>query len=425
MSLDNKRSITYEYIITFFIVFLSLCYRIEIINKRNLCILAFLLLAIDMLGKMSKGIRINVYATDLLWVAHLLIFIFHRDRNYPLQYTMFFLLGWIAMFILRDYENNFRSVLNGLLFFAAINLVVNIITVLSPNSYRTLTTILFGNYYWTGNLAGLGGDGGRNAFYCIAGISVLFSAILSQTTKHKTINWVIIIVLISFVFATGKLSHSSFVVATMLLVIILAENNLSRRVRGVFVFVLIGAIVFAIVYEVFPEIQFLITRNLGKADISSGRFTLWDTAIDIFKQHPIFGIGYGAFSVNSLSITNYAVYVGVHNDYIQWLCESGVIGFTVNILITISAYSLSIKELKLVSSESSYNGSITKKIIIWSVFFQTFILLYSLTGIPHFSYEINTTLYFACAVPFGLLQKEEFRTKLSKSRRFVLAIGAK
>lgn len=39
-----------------------------------------------------------------------------------------------------------------------------------------------------------------------------------------------------------------------------------------------------------------------------------------------------------------------------------------------------------------------KKLAIWTFMFQIFVLMYSLTGLPHFDFEINTVYIIACAV---------------------------
>ena len=63
-------------------------------------------------------------------------------------------------------------------------------------------------------------------------------------------------------------------------------------------------------------------------DVSSGRLELWAKAFELFKEHPIFGIGWGRF-VDHVDMYNYgkdALINNVHNNYLQLLCEVGIIG---------------------------------------------------------------------------------------------------
>ena len=59
-----------------------------------------------------------------------------------------------------------------------------------------------------------------------------------------------------------------------------------------------------------------------KSELSHGRFVLWKCGIELFLENPVQGVGWMQFRNNSDFGEDY-----VHNTYIQWLCETGVIGF--------------------------------------------------------------------------------------------------
>jgi O-antigen ligase len=74
-------------------------------------------------------------------------------------------------------------------------------------------------------------------------------------------------------------------------------------------------------------------RGLGAdsaSDITSGRGHFWNIAGKIFLDHPIFGAGFDAFGV---AFSRYDTWSGLyrveqaHNDYLQTLADSGVLGF--------------------------------------------------------------------------------------------------
>lgn len=70
-----------------------------------------------------------------------------------------------------------------------------------------------------------------------------------------------------------------------------------------------------------------ISRNLShdRVDISSGRLYIWRYALELFRENPILGIGWEQFSAD---IPAYNIdTVKVHNNFIQLLCETGIIGF--------------------------------------------------------------------------------------------------
>lgn len=100
------------------------------------------------------------------------------------------------------------------------------------------------------------------------------------------------------------------------------------------------ASVLAIVFIVSGAVLFLgagdsLIRGLGvseatSADFSSGRTYFWQTALQMFFGSPIFGVGLDAFGV---AFTKFDIWNGTfrveqaHNDYLQVLTETGVIGF--------------------------------------------------------------------------------------------------
>lgn len=66
----------------------------------------------------------------------------------------------------------------------------------------------------------------------------------------------------------------------------------------------------------------ILSDGSNKGDIAtSGRFSLWTKAWDLGKEHPVLGIGWRKFIINNTYQHD------VHNTYLQWFCETGVLGF--------------------------------------------------------------------------------------------------
>jgi len=64
------------------------------------------------------------------------------------------------------------------------------------------------------------------------------------------------------------------------------------------------------------------------------RLELWNIAVDKFKEHPVFGIGFGAFS-REVSFEGLS---DTHNFYMRMLSEQGLIGITLFLIVLISAF---------------------------------------------------------------------------------------
>ena len=74
-------------------------------------------------------------------------------------------------------------------------------------------------------------------------------------------------------------------------------------------------------------------EDLEEVDISSGRTELWGIAFDLFKEHPVTGIGWSGFAKHVPAEFNEAhanggnkAVLNVHNTYLQFLCETGIVG---------------------------------------------------------------------------------------------------
>jgi putative inorganic carbon (hco3(-)) transporter len=75
-----------------------------------------------------------------------------------------------------------------------------------------------------------------------------------------------------------------------------------------------------------------LTLNANGGEDIVTRFFLWATAVRLFLASPIFGVGYGNFvelygSYISVSWIPKGI-LGVHNTYLQFLTETGLVGFT-------------------------------------------------------------------------------------------------
>jgi hypothetical protein len=67
---------------------------------------------------------------------------------------------------------------------------------------------------------------------------------------------------------------------------------------------------------------------------ASSRLSLWEQAIGIFKENPMFGVGYGGFG---LTVQNEQALTDTHNYYLKLLSEQGVIGLSLLLVLFLMA----------------------------------------------------------------------------------------
>lgn len=111
-----------------------------------------------------------------------------------------------------------------------------------------------------------------------------------------------------------------------------AGSTMTKRVA-------MGAAGFALIAVIFGVVLLIggndsLLRGIGAAggngDISSGRLHFWPIALRIFLEHPLLGAGFDAFGA---AFTQFDSWNGLlrieqaHNDYLQILADSGILGF--------------------------------------------------------------------------------------------------
>jgi O-antigen ligase len=86
----------------------------------------------------------------------------------------------------------------------------------------------------------------------------------------------------------------------------------------------------------------------GELDGSAGgRLLLWEQAIEIFEQNPVFGVGYGGFGLSipkdkRIVVGGYGL-TDTHNLFVKILCEQGVIGFLLLVAVLFSSFMSGLK----------------------------------------------------------------------------------
>ena len=112
--------------------------------------------------------------------------------------------------------------------------------------------------------------------------------------------------------------------------------GVTERVRKTILYIMAGVFVMVILFTIankygLTDRYLKFVKNLMSGDMQSaatGRLTLWNTAINLFKENPVVGIGWGN-TRQYISMFNTANQTYIHNVHcvvLQLLCETGVIG---------------------------------------------------------------------------------------------------
>lgn len=249
----------------------------------------------------------------------------------------------------------------------------------SPSLYFQILSLLPGDTYVNavgflaqGRLCGFNPQTAYAGFFMSIGIAVLFNELVFHK-ESRNIRWLYILLLTFEVIAlVMTFKRSGMLSVALVSIIILIYNkkiSLVSVAKFVFVFFLVVVAAYQWIKDV-PEVKESLELSTERfeqkdgQDITSGRGELANRAISIFEEHPILGIGYGGYSVDSDK--------GAHNVYLQVLCEGGIIGFLLYLPYMI------VNLIKVIGCIRRKNGDLM--LLNMSLFIQLYYIIYSGVG---------------------------------------------
>ena len=160
------------------------------------------------------------------------------------------------------------------------------------------------------------------------------------------------------------------------------EKGRIFRILGLSLLVLIIGF---LAISIFPELGVGILRLLNDSDsgdITNGRTGLWAYAFLLFRNNPVFGIGWVNYKNTMQLFTGYDRAINVHNIYIQLLCETGLIGFAIFIVFFVFAFATTVRTYRFIRKNNGIADAEMQTLMAIAVAVQSFFILYGLTGNP-------------------------------------------
>ena len=156
-------------------------------------------------------------------------------------------------------------------------------------------------------------------------IAIFFICILAIIVQNRKAELVTTLIVVAFLFLSN-VNVTSLKQKWKQLMIFFAV-----AVSGIAAFLVLLQKGFLSRYESFFTLLAIRHSNVNSSvDISSGRTMLWSRAFSLFKEHPVFGIGWGNFRnhlTDTFNVFNDGQLSNAHNNYLQLLCETGIVGF--------------------------------------------------------------------------------------------------
>lgn len=291
--------------------------------------------------------------------------------------------------VLINIKINSKSFTKALRVFAIEHLIGTALPVLAPHFYSetVLSFICKGRKFC---FAQIGFNSGINAGFtshystngCYLTIAALFFASLSMDENRKKSDTLLLILSIVALLIIGKRAHLIFATFSIIVGYIVSTKakkakHITTRSLKILIITLTAIISFIPLSQSIPQISTTIDRIIesnSSNDITNGRQPLYNLAIDEWKKSPIIGNGWGRYIQASHEVfgsTKYHVdYIHAHNDYLELLCDCGIVGLMLYLIVL---FYLLIKYIRKTSPNAN---SILKPMLV------LFYILYGITGTP-------------------------------------------
>lgn len=256
-------------------------------------------------------------------------------------------------------------------------------------------------YINTKNVAGLTPSTAFTAGVLVCG---LFSVLVTLNKRSKTKNFFLLAIVIISLILTGKRAHVIFPSMVLLLYYIITSKG-TRRIKRicsalVIAIVLVSAFMFLAPFfsnlNSISRTYDLLMNVFGGGNVEdslSGRAILYKNAVDLWREHLVFGSGWGTYQ----ELTG--MKMAVHNIYLQLLCETGILGLAVFIISATNSLVCTRRRL----AKASINNADSEIIALlkFSLFYQLFFLLYGISGNCLFDNSYFLIYVLAITLPYS------------------------
>jgi O-antigen ligase len=226
-------------------------------------------------------------------------------------------------------------------------------------------------------------------FSAFAMVVILFRNYLLSKIDTKSIIYSIIILII-LITTQSRFAWIGFLITSiygLIICYVYSENArkiLRRRTPIIVITLFIGTALFftigldKILFSRMSNIDLSLFQNTDKELVSNSlesRVLIWITALNTFVHNPLTGVGYLRFSEIS---ENYNVFpelifnifvkdLDAHTTYMNFLCETGIIGLTCFLIYVITIFRLSLKSIKASKKLEELKVSIVLNLCVFFV----------------------------------------------------------
>ena len=376
-----------------------------------------LLLAYFMTDKKLKLHRIEIQPTEWLLILTLLVMLVTTENigenlTYIIRYAVL-----VFIVILMKYDEEFFHIIFYCILAAGL---IHVIATLwfyfdtdfymaniYPNFNSSQRAHLYEQVQKNHHAVGLSNHYSQNGIYMAISLCASFALLFAKSRKNILWKVLLLLVVLFALILTGKRGVLIFSVFAMLISYIICKKGAfaNKLITVLFILSSMSLVIYALSFYIegiasaFARITAMFSEN-ETLDVSNGRFKLYAIAWNFFKESPITGIGWREFSKEVVNFYNQdSVLRDAHNVFLQLLCETGIIGFSIFISLFISAIIQTVQLAAKSTKDMLKLSDKTKIVLIFSLCYQVFFLAYCITGNP--LYDLETVYVYIISVGFS------------------------
>jgi O-antigen ligase len=359
---------------------------------------------------LARRLPVLAYSTLLLLCWTLASMLWATDPTAARLTGLRFAQGVVLIFVVfsavRE-RRHLKWIVYAFLWGAALSAIVGLAGVTQPD-----TT----DIYASGRLTG--GIGDPNELAAVLIPALAFALFLLMVETRALLRWLLLAA--SFICAIALFRTESRGGLIGLAAMLLASLVLSGPVRARVMTMVLAISGFALAYfTLIAPPQALARVTALSAGGGTGRSDLWAVALDVFRAHPLFGIGAGNFPLiepsyafHNRNLPRFDLVVDtpkvVHNTYLNVLVELGVVGFILFALVIVGAFAAAFRAVRLNAQTGEWEMEVLARGIIIGA-------IGMLAAFVFFSAQYEKQLPLLTALLASLLTIAEVRPRSSEA----------
>ncbi len=335
----------------------------------------YMILAIFRIKNLNKISNLYEYETILLtfYILYISTSLYSAEPLLSLRMSLGFILFLLTYFIFRNFFKQhfkFEHIFTIGIIFSILSLFYYLIGFIHISELSSENPVSYGLYY-DRMMYRMAGFGGNPDYFNIFNIIFIFYAYCNLNRKKNKLLFVLSLINTLLTFSISAI----FTIVVVLLIDFFFFNNFKEKISKIVLFFLIFSIFLVSIYT-FVDIEYIvkiIEIRCSNLETGSGRFQMWFFALDLIKEHFLFGI-----SINNLRVITQEQFhiINIHNTYLEILVEAGIFVFSFFVLFQI---------LLLFNLHKVYKINSSVKYIILSIL-AIFINMFFVSSLIHESF---------------------------------------